>query len=137
MCYAFYMSKEQIKDRYTEKILAVRNYASEQRVFGVQDFVNTTTLETVLEEVSDGESDITPAGKAFLDQYFGIENVAQMMLERGFLDKSTADSVPLVAEWLRALEPMEVVSFVERARSEDVLQGESIVLQEKFLPPAS
>lgn len=102
---------------YAHKILGIRNYKSMKKEFFVNDFLELQKLEDFLEEVSTGESDITPAGKLFLEKYYGLEKLSTSLVRRG---KFTLYSRPSTFEefhvWLEELQPMATISFIEKAK---------------------
>lgn len=125
------------KQRYQTKILGVRNYESDKMTFDVADFTDLTILQQFLEEVYNGESDLTPAGQAFLDEYFGYDNLAAQLVERGSHlagsdEISDAEKVRALSSWLTIIDPMEAASFIAEQRGE-IAGDES--LQEALLPP--
>jgi hypothetical protein len=71
------------EDPHAKKILGVRNYRSDKKEFSVFDFADIDVLESFLEEVSTGESDITPAGKSFLEKHYGLNNLSELLHRRG------------------------------------------------------
>jgi hypothetical protein len=102
---------------FGSKILGVRNYKSEKKEFLVGDFCEPAILKKFLLEVSTGESDMTPAGKAFLDKYYGFEALALEIAKPGdfALDRRPSTSKEIL-EWLYGIEPMRTISFIEEAR---------------------
>jgi hypothetical protein len=63
------------EDPHAKKILGVRSYRSDKNEFSAFDFADIDVLESFLEEVWTGESDITPAGRAFLEKHYGLNNL--------------------------------------------------------------
>lgn len=125
-------NNEQIIQANRPKILAVRNYKSDKEKFVVDDFLVLENLENILVEVANGESDITPAGKSFLEKYYGFENLANILLTRGKLPEYTEFSADKLRSWLENLEPMETITFIEESRG-NIVKGQP--LKEDLLPP--
>jgi hypothetical protein len=103
------------EDPHAKKILGVRNYRSDKKEFCVFDFADIDVLESFLEEVSTGESDITPAGKWFLEKHYGLSNLSELLHKRGIAHRFVyhGDSAAGIEQWLRNLEPMETMAFIE------------------------
>ena len=62
------MRNQAIIAAFQSKILGVRNYKSDKDEFVFADFIDMRVLADFLTEVFTTESDITPAGKVFLDR---------------------------------------------------------------------
>jgi hypothetical protein len=127
-------NREVILKAFATKILGVRNYKAEKKNFYVGDLIQNETLDRFLNEVRTGESDITPAGKAFIERYYGYEKLAMDLAERATLrefgrERATSDELHT---WLKALEPMKTVSFIEQARGR-ISAGAT--LKPDLLPP--
>ena len=122
------------EDPHARKILGVRNYRSDKKEFSVFDFAEIDVLESFLEEVWTGESDITPAGKSFLEKHYGLNNLSELLHSRRsarrFLYKG--DSPARIEEWLKNLEPMGTMAFIEEARG-NIKPGAK--LRADLLPP--
>jgi hypothetical protein len=101
-------SKAELVKAYDSKILAIRLYKSSKQEFRVNDFLDPQALSIILEEITTGESDITPAGKAFLEQYYGNEELTRNMV------------------------PMETLRFIEESKG-NIQPGQG--LREELLPP--
>lgn len=131
-------SQEEIKKLYRSKILAVRNYESEKDVYTVDDFLDPPTLVDIFEELFTGESDISPAGKSFVELYFDPEVFARTLVAVNFLRtvirpaSETAYYQGLLS-WIKDIEPMEIATFIANAQGVDV-DAES--LEEDLLPPS-
>lgn len=113
------MNKKNIIEAFVDKILGIRNYKSDKKEFLVNDFLNEKLLDEFLDEVYSGESDITPAGKSFLKNYFGFEELAASLFKRNpsFLSiESSSDKVNEVKHWLENLEPMGTIKFIEETK---------------------
>lgn len=123
----------EITEAYKSKILAIRNYKSDKKEFLVDDFTDIGVLEKILEEIDTGESDITPAGKSFLEEYFGFDKLASILLERKiFLTSPNPSSLRGLVSWFETLEPMNTITFIEK--SKDNISDEQS-LREDLLPP--
>jgi|SRR6185436_6660303 len=116
---------------FAGKILGVRNYRQAKSVFTVSDFADRATLADFLEEVRTCESDITPAGKSFLERYYGFEQAAAVISE----GRPAADPLSIQAkavQWLIELEPMATSRFIGEA-SGKIQPGAA--LRPELLPP--
>ena len=111
---------ENINQNYTNKILAIRNYNSDKKEFGVADFQDLTQLKKIISEILTGESDITPAGKMFLQTYYGFDKLSNMF------------NSEFSKEWLEGIVPMETIAFIEECRGNNVSNNN---LREVLLPP--
>jgi hypothetical protein len=111
------MCDQELVAKFQSKILGIRNYKSNKKQFFVDDFLNMEVLTRFLTEVSNCESDITPAGKAFLDRYHGFEDVAAELARKGGFALTTRPSTPEeILDWLKDLQPMQTITFIEEAR---------------------
>ncbi len=125
--------KEKIESTFKEKILGICNYSGQE--FFVDDFKDLNILNNFLGEVFCGESDITPAGKSFLNHYYGFKNLSSILLKE---NKSIAssefgmESEKSIFEWLESLVPMEIMTFIEKARG-NIQDGDT--LRPDLLPP--
>jgi hypothetical protein len=109
--------KDTLLEAYASKILGIRNYRSAKQEFFVADFLNVEVLEPFLQEVLDCESDMTPAGKSFIEKYYGFENLAERLALRGVFAPTEGPSPSQeICEWLRDLEPMATIRFIEEGR---------------------
>lgn len=125
--------KEHVYQLYKNKIFAIRNYESDKKHFTVADFIDLKLLGKVLDEVDTGESDITPAGKAFIEKYYGFAGLAKLLVVQNVLTEAIKDlSYEELISWLESLEPMFTINFIETARG-NVKKGQS--LGEDLLPP--
>lgn len=126
-------NREAILKAFATKILGVRNYKAEKKEFYVGDFTQSDTLDLFLNEVLTGESDITPAGKAFVERYYGFAKLAMDLAERAtlieFAERTTSDELHT---WLKNLQPMETISFIEQARGRISARA---TLNADLLPP--
>jgi hypothetical protein len=115
------------------KILGVRNYKSEKKEFFVGDFRDLAVLKDFLREVSTGESDITPAGKVFLEKYYRFEDLALEIASKGdFCITNRPSSFEEILKWVKELQPMETTAFIEEARGNI---EPSARLRSDLLPP--
>ena len=119
---------------FIDKILGVRNYKSDKNEFYTYDFLRFDVLHDFLWEVDTGESDITPAGLSFIEKYFGFEELVKSFVAKG--DRLPPDSddhsEPSQLAWLKSLEPMQTITFIEQARG-NIQQGAS--LNKRLMPP--
>lgn len=129
------IEKQNLIKQFSVKILGVRNYASEQKKFMVSDFIDLTKLDRVLGEVSTGESDITPAGKAFVYNYYDLGELAEKLFNENnkyLFNEISAKSPKDIKEWLLDLEPMVAIAFIEEVRGNITGKG---TLKGELLPP--
>jgi hypothetical protein len=131
------MFNSEIKDKFisafSTKILAIRNYKAEKTEFFTDDFLNIPDLEDFLEEIHTGESDITPAGKSFLQHYYGFDTLADLLSERDSLSlNKEASTSEAIKSWLENIKPMEIFAFIEESRGHTV---EGLPLRADLLPP--
>ena len=119
------MEKKDAERLFNEKILAVRHYASNKREFLVEDFLNPTVLLDIMDEVQTGESDITPAGKKFLEIYYSDEELKELL---NSLDDDAAN-------WVHTLVPMEMGTFIAQAKGQISTDDNEPALNPKLLPP--
>ena len=134
------MRDQEIAAAFQNKILGVRLYKSDKKEFVVADFVDIDVLKVFLTEVSTGESDITPAGKMFLDKCYGFEDLAvEIALDGGCAlvrelstQKEILATQEEILEWLKSLEPMQTITFIEEARG-NIKPGAR--LRADLLPP--
>ncbi len=125
---------EQLKELFKNKILGIRNYKSDKKEFSADDFTDFKILVDFLWEVDTGESDITPAGQSFMEKYFGFDELAKMLVSKGYNlpPENTETNEQSVSAWLKSLEPMQTISFIEQARG-NIQNGAA--LREDLLPP--
>lgn len=127
--------KENIVEAFRSKILGVRNYRDKngKQEFTVDDFAKLEDLACILDEIFTGESDITPAGKSFLEKYYGFNELAKSLFDSNLLsERSATEKMEDLRGWLETLEPMETIKFIEEARG-NLKGGEK--LPEDLLPP--
>lgn len=125
--------KEQFIHQFSNKILGLRNYRSSKKEFATDDFVNLEVLESFLEEVFNGESDLTPAGKSFLEKYFGFDELADLLVKRGkFSISHQCSQQAEISSWLKKTIPMEIMRFIEKSRGNIT---DDTTLRHDLLPP--
>ena len=123
-----------LEEKYANKILGVRNYKHEQSEFFVKDFTDLDLLEPILNEMFTGESDISPAGKRFLEEYYGIGNLAELLFRRENIKEMgwSFPSIQEIEEHINNIVPMEAIMFIETARGNISDDSE---LREDLMPP--
>ena len=127
------MDKQDIAAAFESKILGIRNYKSDKKEFVVSDLLDTDVLRDFLDEVSTGESDITPAGKVFLNKYFGFKELASRISCNGnFALREHPATAEEISKWLEELKPMETMTFIEEARG-NIQPGAAV--RSDLLPP--
>lgn len=127
-------TQAKLKVAFEKKILGIRNYAHEKGEFFVPDFLNVEELDYFLGEVTTGESDISPAGKVFLEKYYGLEQLAKRLFEKKgmFHGEGYFKSEAEMVSWFKEVVPMEAMTFIETARG-NIEEGDT--LREDLLPP--
>lgn len=131
-------TQAQLRDRYKAKILAVRNYESDKGEFTVDDFVNRQTLIDIIVEINEGESDITPAGKQFLKEYYGFEAVAKMFVDARIdlyapKDKMKQGKQAAFTWWLENMVPMEMAMFIAQGQGAKIDDNTELI--KDLMPP--
>ncbi len=127
-------SLEEIVAVFEKKILGVRNYAHEKSEFFVPDFLNIDELDHFLGQVTNGESDISPAGKVFLEKYYGLEQLAKLLfnMKGNFYREGFFKSEVEMIRWLKEVTPMGAITFIETSRGNI---NDGTTLREDLLPP--
>ena len=106
--------------KYKNKILGVRNYKSEKMSFGVEDFLNLDTLALFIDELFCCESDLTEAGKIFIEEYYGFTKLASLLLETGKLKEDIRNySVEQLADFLTNHDPLLVQNIINNTRQKN------------------
>lgn len=126
------MDKQKIIESYKVKILGIRNYKHPKNEFFLDDFLKLKILDDFLAEVDSGESDITPAGKAFLETYYGMDQLVLLLTDSIPTESNRNHYKEYIAKVLKYLSPMETKTFIEKARGNI---GENFTLREDLLPP--
>ncbi len=137
--YVFVMRKKknithvlsQIIDKYEGKVMGVRNYRATKKEFNSSDFIDIKKMEDFLEEVSCGESDITPAGLMFIKEYYGFNKLAKLLYKRKAL-RLDFSSRKEIEQWFEEIVPMEISRFVGEAQG-GLKGGET--LKDELMPP--
>lgn len=75
------IKKEKIIGKYKGKLLGVCNYREKGGDFYVADFLDRTSLIDFLYELESHESTLTEFGYSFLEEYYGFDKIADMLLE--------------------------------------------------------
>ena len=91
-------NKNDIIQSFEGKILGVCNYKKDGQSY-VVDFVNKKKLFDFIWELESGESTLTKAGYVFLEKYYGLENLAKMILQEN--PKFPYSTVKEILEWLK------------------------------------
>jgi hypothetical protein len=98
-----------------KKVLGYRNYKSNKKEFFEGDFEDPETIGIFLEEVSNGESDLTNLGKAFLLKKLQEMDIAQKVLDAGKGPYDVSNTRELVS-LIEKMSPHETASFIKEAR---------------------
>jgi len=125
--------KQRVIEVFKPKILGIRNYKSLKKEFFVDDFTNLQVLDNFMEEVSCGESDITPAGKAFLEKYYGLNKLPDLIVNELYKNNSYFHKNRVSSNVLCLETPMETITFIEQARGN--IDKDNYTLREDLLPP--
>src|SRR4051812_31251257 len=127
------MDKEQLIEAYKAKILGIRNYKSDKKELIVADLIDQKMLAEFVVEVLTGGSDFTPAGKVFLEKFYGFKELAASLLDNVDFNKTHSHvSQSELEEWLKGLNPMEVITFIEESKG-TIKEGVSV--RDDLLPP--
>jgi len=123
-----------LEEKYSNKILGVRNYKSDQDEFFVKDFIDLDLLEPILDEFITSESDITPAGEVFLAEYYNIKKLSVQLFERNRLNEiyPKCGSALEIENIINDFEPMLAISFIEQSKGNI---SKDSVINERLLPP--
>ena len=127
------LTRQEIAKAYENKILGIRNYKSSKKEFSLSDLTNPPILGDFIVETLTGESDITPAGKSFLEKYYGFKNLAADLLKNEIFKKTHSHVPPEeLQKWLEGLVPMEITRFVEESKGTIT---ENATVRSDLLPP--
>lgn len=90
--------KEEAIQNFEGKILGVCNYKKDDQSY-VNDFVDKQKLLDFIWELESGESTLTKIGYTFLEEYYGLNELAKMILQDNpnFPEKTEKE----VLEWLK------------------------------------
>jgi len=129
--------QETTKEKYRPKILAIRLYHHKKHEFFVDDFINLEELDYLLSEVSCGESDLTPAGKAFINEYYGFTQLSSKIFDlkdsKLLREDASLKTSEDVEKWLIQIEPMDTLTFIEHARGNIDKDSK---LRDDLMPPS-
>lgn len=126
------IENQKILSTFKSKILGIRNYKSSKNEFFIDDFLDLKFLDSFIGEASNGESDITPAGKSFIEVYYGLTNLAEIILVSEYRNQEQYRD--RLEQDVKCLEyPMETITFIEQARGN---LRKDFSLREDLLPPA-
>lgn len=109
------MNPKDSEDVVKEGIIGYRNYKSEKNKFFEEDFEDPKTIGIFLEEVSNGESDLTNFGKEFFLKKLQETGVAQKVLDAGKGPYDVSNTAELTA-LVEKMSPHETASFIKDAR---------------------
>ncbi len=98
-----------------EGVMGYRNYKSEKNKLFEEDFEDPKNIGIFLEEVSNGESDLTNLGKAFLLKKLQETDIAQKVLDAGKGSYDVSNTAELTA-LVEKMSPHETASFIKEAR---------------------
>lgn len=73
--------KEEIIKNFDGKVLGVCNYKKDGQSY-VDDFLDHNKLLDFLYELESGESTLTKTGFNFLEQYYSLDDIAEMLLSK-------------------------------------------------------
>ena len=110
------MEKKDILSKYSEKVLAIRLYKSENQKFHSNDFLRLDVLKNCLNEVITGESDLTEDGKNFLSEYYSLEELAQSLVEIGGLDEGPFLTKNQIMDWFKSVKALDTLDFIDSVR---------------------
>ena len=145
-CYDWAMVNGNSIELFRGKILGVRNYEADKTEFCLTDFSDNRILLDFLNEVSTGESDITPAGYTFLNQQLDLRKVAEGARKDGVAlppygrGKTDEERIGYFLEFIRNLQPMETALFIAETSWGSSKDGSKPTLDnidEKLPPPES
>lgn len=132
-------------EKYANKVLGIRNYASEKEEFGVTDFLDLDVLYDFIWEVADGESDFTPAGVIFIRKCLDMHEIANEYRRRGRQlpphgkAKNDQERITYFLEYVNAVEPMEMALILanHQAKEDGSNTGYTLAdLRDELQPPA-
>lgn len=95
--------KKELIEKYEGIALADKSYGprNESKYF-VKEFIDFDDLKYVLGEVNDHEADLTKEGFNFLEEYYGINNLAEE-LYKGDWYQQEYNSTQKILEWFEHL----------------------------------
>lgn len=114
--------KEKVLKKFADQTLGT-TYKNEQ--YGTQEFLDNKKLVTFLTDVAGQEADLTKSGFDFLKEYYGLEQVANIMDEvtkqellaiKNSSDPQTQQTLKIIAQ---ALEVRDKRSGITTAESDD------------------
>lgn len=94
---------EELLEKYKSITIIFPVYKSEQKEYTINDFKELYDVKYYLGEVSDGEACFTPSGISFLDDHFGLNNLAELLYKEGWRDYQFT-SKDQIFEWLKSWE---------------------------------
>lgn len=139
------MNEDDTVARYRNKILGVRNYEADKGEFYVADFINRDELYDFLWEVSTHESDFTPAGIAFMKEYFDLEQLGyeytqeKKQLPPSGRGETDTERVRHFIDYINKLQPMETTLVIAQSQHQDEGRKQAMStpgrLNDTLLPP--
>lgn len=91
-------NKSNIVQSFDGKILGVCNYKKDGQSY-VRDFLDEKKLFNFIWELESGESTLTKTGYSFLEKYYGLENLAKMILREN--PNFPYPTVKEILEWFK------------------------------------
>ncbi|MEK9156816.1 MAG: hypothetical protein AAB448_01615 [Patescibacteria group bacterium] len=104
-------------------ILGYRNYKSDKKEFFKEDFENSEMLQSLLNEMCIGESDITELGKDFLLEQFAKSDLAQKIVDIGGVVEDDLNTPNAIIERVRSQKPHEIAMLIHEARQKQADKG--------------
>lgn len=143
ICYDYVMIQHNVIEAFSDKVLGVRNYEADKDEFYSTDFLDSKVLLEFLDEVSSGESDITPAGYVFLNQHFDIRKVAENARKDGIAlppynrGKTDEERIEYFLNFIKNLKPMVTALFMTESEWKHDNEHNPTLdnIDEKLLPP--
>ena len=96
-----FMLKNEILNKYTNLVLGQISYG-ENRVYTALELSNLEEAYLILGEVWSHEGNLTKNGFKFLEEYYGLNELADFLSKKGGFDEAS-DKVSIF-NWLRELE---------------------------------
>ena len=113
------METNNIIQKYIGKILGIRLYKAEEQKYFVEDFKNIKILQEYLNEVCNSESDLTPIGKRFLEEYYGLDKLGKLLADHGGIDDGTISSADEIVKRISNIIPLDTHDFINEDSKRD------------------